>query len=210
LVGAYRVVVADDHALFRQGLKRLLDEHPDVEIVGEACDGRELLGLLAQLSPDLILLDISMPNLRGIDAISEIKKMHPDARILILTMHKEYLCESIAAGADGYFLKSDTDTALFSAIDKVRLGGVYVPPGTSEQPAVDWKEISQAFRRSILTTREREILKLIADGKSNKEIAELLYISAFTVKRHRANLMEKLNLKKSTDLIKYALQKGYV
>ena len=209
-MGAYRIVVADDHALFRQGLRRVLEERPDVEIIGEAGDGLELLDLLTQLAPDLILLDISMPNLRGIEAISEIKRVRPDAKILILTMHKEYLYESIAAGVDGYFLKGETDTALFSAIEKVRRGGVYVPIDLSEQPAMHWKEIRQAFRKSPLTSREREILKLLAEGKSYKEIAEVLYISAYTAKRHRANIMEKLELKTTADLVKYALQKGYI
>jgi DNA-binding NarL/FixJ family response regulator len=210
LMGTYRVVVADDHALFREGLKRVLEEDPDVEIVGEANDGMELLALLPQLTPDLILLDISMPNLRGIEALPEIKRMHPHAKILILTMHREYLYETIAAGADGYFLKSETDTVLFTAMEKVRTGGVFVPAGLSEQPAVDWREISRVLQKPPLTSRETEILKLIAEGKSNREIADVLFISAHTVKRHRTNVMEKLNLKKTADLVKYALQKGYI
>lgn len=209
-MGNYHVMVADDHALFREGLKRVLQECPGVDVVGEAGDGLELLNLLRQSTPDLILLDISMPSLRGIEAIAEIKRMHPATKILVLTMHKEYMYESLAAGADGYFLKRDTDTSLFSAMEKVLRGGVYVPSDFREQTAVDWEEMRQAFRKAPLTSREREVLKLVAEGKSNKEIGEILYISLFTAKRHRANIMEKLKLKKTTDLVKYAFQKGYI
>jgi DNA-binding NarL/FixJ family response regulator len=160
----------------------------------------------------MVILDISMPNLRGIEAIKEIKTVCPDAKILMLTMHndKEYLYQAIAAGADGYFLKKDAHTELFSAIERVRRGKVYVSPSLSEDMAEDWEKIRQGFRKSILTTREIEVLKLIAEGKSNKEIGDLLFISMHTVERHRANIMEKLNFKKTADLVKYAIQKGYI
>jgi len=211
-VDVYRIVIADDHALFRQGLKRSLEEKEDLKVIGEASDGLELLNILNQLSPQLVILDISMPKLRGIEAIREIKATHPDVKVLIITMHQgnEYLYEAIAAGADGYFLKKDATSDLFSAIDKIRQGKVYVSPYFSEQPAVDWEELRQGIQKGSLTTREIEVLKLIAEGKSNQEIADLLFISFHTVHRHRANIMEKLKIRKTADLVKHAIQKGYV
>jgi DNA-binding NarL/FixJ family response regulator len=213
-MGTYRIVVADDHVLFRQGLKGILGGAADLEVVGEAGDGLELLNLLNanKLDPDLVILDISMPNLRGIEVTREIKTIHPNVKILIVTMHKdkEYLLQSLAAGADGYFLKKDADTELFAAIEKIRSGKNYVSPHLSEELADDWEQIRAGFTKPLLTMREKEVLKLIADGKSNKEIADLLFVSVHTVERHRANIMEKLNLKKTADLVKYAIQKGYV
>jgi DNA-binding NarL/FixJ family response regulator len=158
-----------------------------------------------------------MPKLRGLEAIHEIKMIHPDVNILILTMHKdkEYLYLSLSAGAKGYLLKEDADKELFSAIEKIRQGKTYLSPYFSEQLIDDWTQIGREDTKSIfeldpLTTREREVLKLISEGKSNKEIADLLFISVRTVERHRANMMEKLNLKKVTDLVKYAIKKGYI
>jgi DNA-binding NarL/FixJ family response regulator len=213
-MGAYRVVVADDHALFRQGLKGLLRERSDLEVVGEAGDGLELINLLKlhEFDPHLVILDISMPNLRGIEAIREIKTTHHHVKILIVTMHKdkEYLYQALASGADGYFLKKDADTELFAAIEKIRNGKVYVSPHLSENLEDYWEQVRGGFGKPILTTRETEVLKLIAEGKSNKEIADLLFVSVHTVERHRANLMAKLNMKKTADLVKYAVQKGYV
>jgi DNA-binding NarL/FixJ family response regulator len=186
-------------------------------VVGEVDCGLELLKLLQKLVPDLIILDISMPNLRGIEAIHEIRIVHPDVKILILTMHKdkEYLHQAISAGADGYLLKEDADTELSSAIKTIRHGRFYISPLLSEELTDDWIRTWRGksklpIQLESLTIREREVLKLIAEGKSSKEIGELLFISVRTVERHRANIMEKLNLKKTADLVKYAIQKGYV
>jgi DNA-binding NarL/FixJ family response regulator len=216
-VGRYRIVLADDHVLLRTGLKRILEKSANLEVVGEAGNGIELLNLLRKLKADMIILDISMPNLRGIEAIHEIKAIHPGLKTLILTMHKdkEYLHQSISAGADGYLLKEDADTELFSAIKTVREGKIYVSPHLADDLVDDWAKIRRGDAKPVseperLTTREREILKLIAEGKSTKEIADLLCISTRTVEHHRANLMSKLNLKKTADLVKYAIQKGYL
>jgi DNA-binding NarL/FixJ family response regulator len=214
---AYRIVLADDHVLLRQGLKRILEGMADLEVVGEASDGMELLQLLKGLAPHMVILDISMPRLRGIEAIHEIKAIHPDVSILILTMHKdkEYLYLALSAGAKGYLLKEDADKELFSAIEKIRQGKRYLSPSFSDLLVDEWAQAGRQDGRSMpepdrLTIREREVLKLIAEGKTNKEIGDLLFISARTVERHRANMMEKLNLKNATDLIKYAIQKGYI
>ena len=216
-MGSYRIVLVDDHVMFRQGLRRILEERSGFEVVGEVDCGLELLKFLQKLVPDLIILDISMPNLRGLEAIREIKMNHPDVKILVLTMHKdkEYLHQAVSAGARGYLLKEDADSELFSAIDRVREGKIYVSPKLSEELTADWVKFSRgddkpSFEPAKLTTREREVLKLIAEGKSSKEIGELLFISVRTVERHRANIMEKLNLKKTADLVKYAVQKGYI
>ena len=216
-MGAYSIILADDHVLVRQGLKRILEEMPGLEVVGEANDGLELLALLSRRVPDMVILDIFMPNLRGIEAIYEIKKLHRDIKILILTMHtdKEYLYLALSSGAKGYLLKEDADKELFSAIEKVRQGKTYISPHFSEEVINDLVQIGKGeakdvFERDPLTPREREVLKMIAEGKSSKEIAGALFISVFTVNNHRASIMEKLNLNKATDLVKYAIRKGYI
>ena len=213
----YRIVLADDHVLVRQGLKRILEGMAGLEVVGEASDGLDLLNLLSRVTPHMVILDIFMPNLRGIEAIHEIKKIHPDVKVLILTMHKdkEYLYLALSAGAKGYLLKEDADKELFSAIEKLQQGKTYVSPYFSEEIVDDLVQIGRAdgkaiFEIDLLTSREREVLKLIAEGKSSKEIAALLFISVSTVNNHRASIMEKLNLNKATDLVKYAIRKGYV
>jgi len=203
--------------LVRQGLKRILDGARDLEVIGEAADGLELLDLLNHLNPDMVILDVSMPRLRGIEAIHEIKTMRPGVSILMLTMHKdkEYLYLALSAGAKGYLLKEDADRDLFFAIEKIRQGKTYVSPNLSEELLDDLVQIGKgegkpSFEIDPLTTREREVVKLIAEGRSSKEIADLLFISVRTVDNHRANIMEKLNLKKAADLVKYAIQKGYI
>lgn len=213
----YRIILADDHVLIRQGLKRILEKAPGIEIIGEASDGLALLHLLNKLTPNLVLLDISMPNLRGLEAIREIKATHSTIKVLMLTMHKEieYFHQAISAGANGYVLKEDADTELFSAIEKIRQGKIYISPVLSHDLADDWAQIRRGDHKPFsepktLTLRERQVLKLIAESKSSKEIADLLFISVRTVERHRANLMDKLGLKKTADLVKYAIQKGYV
>lgn len=213
----YSIILADDHALFRKGLKGIIERAPGLEVTGEAGDGIELLKLLGASAPDMVILDISMPNLRGIETLREMKAKHPDVKTLVLTMHKDkgYLRQSISAGADGYMLKEEADPALFAAIEKLRQGGMYVSPQLADDMVVDWARIRRDdLRRTLeseaLTMREREVLKMIAEGKSSKEIADLLNISPRTVDRHRSNIIDKLNIRNVADLVKYAIQKGYV
>ena len=213
----YKIILADDHALFREGLKRILAEERDLKVVGEVADGLELLKILHNVKPDIIILDITMPNIRGIEAIQEIKTIHPESKILVLTMHreKEYLHQAISSGAHGYLLKEDADSELFSAIDKVKQGKIYISPKLSEYLTEDWARIHRgdhelASEIEPLTTREREIIKLVAEGKSSKEVASLLHISIRTVEHHRANIMNKLDLKNIAELIRYAIQKNYI
>jgi len=214
-VEPYRVVLADDHLLFREGMKRLIEEMPDVEVIGEASDGLELLTLLKELNPDLAILDISMPNLRGIEAAREIKALHPRTKVLILTMHKskEYLYHSISAGAKGYLLKENSDAELFSAIKTIRNGGIYLTHTMAGELGEDLSQILDGkgqIPHEPLTTREREVLKLIAEGKSNNEIADLMYISRRTAENHRANIMKKLKARKPADLVRYAVERGII
>jgi DNA-binding NarL/FixJ family response regulator len=211
-----RIILADDHVLLRQGVRKILSENTRLEVVGEAGDGLELLRLIKTQAPDIVILDISMPHLRGIEAIREMRAMQPGLRILVLTMHREsdYLFQAISAGADGYLLKEDAEKDLFSAIESVSQGRIYISRFLAEESRRDWVQIRRAAGQAPsgdpLTSREREVLKLIAEGKSSREIGQLLYISHRTVERHRANMMEKLNVNKTADLIRYALAKGYV
>lgn len=211
----YRIVLADDHKIFRSGVKKIIDEIDRLSVVGEVGDGLELIALLKHSMPDMVILDISMPNLRGIETAREIKILNPKLKILILTMHKnkEYLYRCLAAGAEGYLLKEDTDAELFSAIKTIREDGVYISPILSMGLAEDLAKICAGTEKvpiEQLSVREREVLTLIGEGKTRKEIADILYISVHTVGHHRANILKKLNLKKTADLVKYALQKGYI
>jgi len=212
----YRVILADDHVLVRRGLRRILEENQGLEIDGEVGDGLELLNLLNKTNPDMVILDVSMPNLRGIEAIPEIHRVRQDIKVLILTMHneEEYLYQAISAGADGYLLKEDAEKELFSAIENIRNGRVYISPSLADQSMQNWVRIRRgedsSHETQPLTIRQREILKLIAEGKSNKEIGDLLCISVRTVERHRANMMSKLNVRKTAELVQYALRKHYI
>jgi DNA-binding NarL/FixJ family response regulator len=211
----YRIVLADDHALFRLGMKKVLSERADLEIVGEAKDGLDLLAVLRKANPQIVILDISMPHLRGIEAIHEIKQAYPAVKVLMLTMHRDpdYVFQAISAGADGYLLKEDAERDLFLAIDTVRKSQIYLSRLVEEESRQDWVQMRRGTKSAVftepLTVRERQVLKLIAEGKSSKEIGDLLYISHRTVERHRANMTEKLNLSKTADLIRYAIQKSY-
>ena len=211
----YRIVLADDHNILRQGLKRIILERDDLEVIGEARDAIELFSLLRKVVPHMVILDISMPNIRGIEATREIKSMAPKIKVLILTMHKDkdYFYHAMWAGAHGYLLKEDADSEIFSAIDAIRGGGIYVSPLLARELTGDWVKICRGELKppsECLTTREREVLKLVAEGKSNKDISVLLFISSRTVDHHRASIMGKLNITNVVDLVKYAINKGYV
>jgi len=204
-MGGYRIMLADDHALFRQGVKKIIEGVADLEVTGEAGDGLELLSLMEKESPMMVILDISMPRLRGIEVVREVKKRSSEVKVLVLTMHREYLHQALSAGAEGYLLKEDADRELFSAIDKIRQGRSYVSPRLREELAEDEVPLPEP-----LSARETEVLNLIAGGKSNREIADILYISVRTVEAHRATILSKLNLRNTADLVRYAIEKGFV
>jgi DNA-binding NarL/FixJ family response regulator len=210
----YRIVLADDHRMFRAGIRQLIQEAPGLEVAAEVGDGMALLDRLKESVPDLVLLDISMPNLRGIEAAAEIKSLYPEVKILVLTMHKrrEYCLQCLAAGADGYLLKEDADVELFSAIDAIRQGRVYISPLLSHEVMTDFVSMAQGRLKlpdDPLSVREREVLQLIGEGKSSKEIGDLLFISPRTVEHHRTNIMKKLHLRGAADLIRYAVEREY-
>lgn len=210
----FRILLADDHAMFRQGVRRLLEEIPGVEVVGEAGDGLELLQLLKRLAPHLIVLDLSMPRLRGVEALYEIKSSCPAAKVLVLTMHKEreYLYHALKAGAEGFLVKEDAVEELQAAVKALRRGNKYFSPRMAPEIQEMLAEEFQGRRRGaeeVLSLREKQVLKLIAEGKSSKEIADLLFISQRTVHNHRNNILRKLKLKRITDLVRYAVEKGY-
>lgn len=211
-----RIVLAEDHTILREGLRALLSADPDFEIIGEAQDGREAVRCVEKLEPDLLLMDLSMPRMSGMDAIREIKKRYPEIKIIALTVHKteEYLLNTLQAGADGYVLKDATHDELVLAIKNVMGGKSYLSPGVSEKVIEGYLEGRQSNRSMSpwerLSQREREVLKLIAEGYKNKEIAEDLCISLKTVEKHRANLMKKLDLHNAAALTVYAVQKGLV
>ncbi len=211
----YRIVLADDHAMFRQGVKRILKDAKNLQVVGEASDGLELLEVSKETTPDMVILDISMPNLRGLEATREIKILSPHVKVLILTMYrdKEYAFGAISAGAEGYLLKEDADTELFIAIEKIRQGGRYISPilaGELTHALIHTRDEERPeFTSNRLTLREKEVLKLIAEGKSHQDIADLLYISIRTVDHHRANIMRKLNIRDTANLTKFAIREGY-
>ena len=202
------IVLADDHVMFRKGVKRIIEETPGLKVTGEANDGLELLRLLKTQEPKLVLLDISMPYLRGLEATREIKQLYPRVKVILLTMHryKEFIQQALEAGADGFLLKEDADFELLRAIQAVREGGKFISPLLSTELAD--LALRDKPADDPLTIREKTIIQLLAEGKTSKDIADLLYISVFTVRRHRDNIMRKLNIKKLADLIKYALSRG--
>ncbi len=210
------IVLADDHTILREGLRALLTADPSFEIVGEARDGREAVRCVERLGPDLLLMDLSMPRMSGMDAIREIKKRYPETKIIALTVHKteEYLLTTLQAGADGFVLKDATHGELIRAIKSVMGGKSYLSPGVSEKVIEGYLEGKKSNRSlstwDSLSQREREVLKLIAEGYKNKEIAEDLCISLKTVEKHRANLMKKLDLHNAAALTVYAVDKGLV
>ncbi|MFC1951712.1 response regulator [Chloroflexota bacterium] len=211
-----RVFLADDHIILREGIRSLLEKVPDLEIVGEASDGVEAMAKVAQSVPDVVLMDITMPILNGLEATQRIKQKNPQIKVLILTMHEtdQYLSGMLQAGASGYVVKTTTTSELISAIRAVQQGGVYLYPSITRMLVDDYLQRAKGGEGKNsyegLTSREREILMYIAEDKKNKEIADLLGISVRTVQSHRTNLMDKIGAHDRTELVKYAISKGII
>ena len=210
------VLIAEDHTLIREGLRALLSSHPDLEVIGEAADGREAIRQAEKLSPALVLMDLSMPRMGGVEAIREIKKKWPNIKVLALTVNdsEEYVLAALQAGAEGYILKDCSHAELIQAIRDVLDGKRVLSPSISEKVIEGYlagkKGESIQTPWDTLTQREREVLKLIGEGNKSKEIADYLCISLHTVEKHRSNLMEKLNLHSVSALVSYAIEKGLV
>jgi len=210
-------MIADDHAVLRDGLRLLLSSYPQFEVIGEADDGMTAVATALQIKPDVLLLDIAMPNMRGIEAILELKRLEPEIKILVLSMHdrEEYVLQAMKNGADGYILKKSAAAELVAALNHVISGEIYLSPSVSRHLVRNWlrDEESMAGVSRVdteLSERERTVLKLIAEGRSNKEVASLLHISAKTVETHRARIMSKLELRTVPDLVRYAIKSGLV
>jgi two-component system, NarL family, response regulator NreC len=211
-----RILVADDHDIVRAGLKSLLERQEDIEIVGEAADGREVVRLAEQFNPSIIVTDIAMPQLNGIDAAAQILRRDPDIKIIILSMYadEEFLVRALTAGVKGYLLKDAVQADLVRAVRAVATGRSFFSPAIAQTLAEDYvrqlqhKGLEDSYE--LLTEREREILQLLAEGKSNKEVATVLNVSPYTVETHRMHLMQKLNLHNTAEIVLYAVRKKIV
>ena len=212
----HTIVIAEDHQLFREGLKSMLNKRDDIEVIGEAKDGIKAVKLIRKLKPDLVLLDLSMPKMGGISVLKDVKRELPDTRILLLTIHEsdQYVLEAFDAGADGYCIKDSSRQELMLAIESVLQGKTYISPGISDQVMEGFlsnrKRLKEKTSWDTVTQREREVLKLLAEGHSNKEIGKFLHISVKTVEKHRANLIDKLDLHNVAQLTAYAIKQGLV
>jgi len=214
-VNALRILIADDHELARNGIRCVLETHAGWEVCGEATDGREAVELAGKLKPDVILLDIGMPNLNGLDATRQILAIMPEARILILTVHdsEQVVREVLAAGARGFLLKSDAGRDLLAAVEALQNRRTFFTPKVAQMMLEGYlrpQEESGASPQCVLTPREREVIQLVAEGKSTKEIATVLCLSVKTAETHRTNLMRKLNLHSVADITLYAVRNGIV
>ncbi len=211
MLGKLRIVIADDHTLVRAGMVTLLARMRDVEVVGEAADGRAALRMVKELKPDIALMDISMPELNGLDAAGKMHQDSPATRVIILSMHanEEYVAQALKAGAAGYLLKDAATTELDMAVKVVAQGQFYLSPAISRQ-VVENLLHGGPTGLDVLSPRQREILQLVAEGNSTRDIAETLHLSVKTIETHRAQLMERLDIHDVAGLIKYALRKGLI
>lgn len=211
-----RLLIAEDHTIVRDGLRSLVEPQADLEIVGEAGDGMEAIRCVNRTNPDLVILDINMPKMDGISVLREIKKQSPGTKILALTMHKdeEYILETFRSGADGYCIKTSSSEEVLSAIRIVLSGKQFVSPDISDKVLEGYLEGKRTIKKESswdrLTQREKEVLKLVGEGYQNKAISDYLCISIKTVEKHRANIMEKLDLHSASALTAYAIEKGLV
>lgn len=210
------VVIAEDHQLFREGLKALLASNPSLQIIGEAQDGLEAISQIRKHTPDLLILDLSMPRLGGISVVNDVRNQYPDMKILVLTIHEsdQYVLETFKAGVNGYCIKDASRKELQMAIDSVLAGKTFISPGIADEVMEGYlsgsKRLKEKSDWETITQREREVLKLLAEGYMNKEIGDLLNISTKTVEKHRANIMSKLDLHNAAALTAYAIEQGLV
>jgi len=207
-----KVLIVDDHALLREGIRSLLASHDDIEVVGEAANGSEAIEKVREVDPDVILMDIAMPVMDGLEATRRIRKQNPNIKIIILTQYdrKDYVLSSIKSGASGFIPKNVIISELVSAIRTAHSGDAFLHPSVAKMVIEDYLRQVEPSPYDRLTDREREVLKLVAEGLTNQEIADLLSVSVKTVLGHRTSLMEKLVIHNRTELIKYAIRKGLI
>jgi DNA-binding NarL/FixJ family response regulator len=210
----HRILIVDDHTLLRAGLRALLLQDVGFEVVGEAENGRDAIRAVGQLTPDLVLMDLTMPGMNGIEAITEIKRRYPEVRVLVMTLHtaEDYIHASLKAGADGYILKDATHEEFRIAMRSVLLGKTYLSMDVSAKVVTGYlgggKNSGSSSIYDSLTHREREVLKLVAEGKTNKIMADYLHLSVKTVEKHRSNLMSKIDVHNASGLTAFAIEKG--
>ncbi|HEY7386976.1 MAG TPA: response regulator transcription factor [Bryobacteraceae bacterium] len=212
----FRVLIADDHGIVRQGLRALLEKSPEISVVGEASDGREAVRLAAELRPNIVVMDIAMPLLNGVDATSQILGRDPDVKVIILSMHSDesYILRALSAGAKGYLLKDSAEGDILPAVETVAKGRPYFSPVIASTLLDEYlqtmkkNKVRDSF--DLLTDREKEVLQLLAEGKSNKEVAALLNLSPYTIDSHRTSLMQKLNLHNTAEIVLYAVRKNII
>lgn len=206
-----RILLADDHAVVRNGFRMILNAQEDMEVVGEAANGRQVIDLAMELQPDLVVMDVTMPELNGIEATRRICETAPRTRVLALSMHKDavYVREILRAGAKGYLLKDSSEGDLLAAVRAVARGDGYLSPPVADAVLNDYrKHVTNPL--DLLTSREREVLQWIAEGRTNKEIAQGLNLSVYTVEAHRGRIMEKLNLHSTGELVRFAVRNGVI
>ena len=211
-----KVLIADDHGVVRKGLRLLLEQYPELEVVGEAANGRDVVRLATELAPEIVLMDVAMPLLNGIDAAEQVRRANPQIGVIMLTMHADegYVLRALNAGVKGYLLKESAEDDLLRAIRAVSQGKPFFSPAITETLLEDYMRVlkqeglSDTFE--LLTAREKEVLQLLAEGKSNKEVAAILEVSLYTVESHRTNLMQKLNLHNTAEIVLYAVRKNLV
>lgn len=215
-MGKVRILIADDHGIVRKGLRLQLEQREEFEVVGEASDGREAVRMAEELSPDVVIMDIAMPSLNGIDAASQMLKRRADTKVIILSMHSDesYLNRALSVGVKGYLLKETADLDLGRAVQSVAQGKVFFSPAIATTLLEDYmRQLQQRGLQDsyeLLTDREKEILQLLAEGKSNKEVASALELSTYTVETHRTHIMQKLNLHSTADIVLYAVRKKII
>ena len=211
-----RILIADDHGIVRKGLRLQLEQHSDFEVVGEATEGREAVRMADELAPDVVIMDIAMPNLNGIQATTQVVKKNPQIAVIILSMYSDetYLMRTLAAGAKGYLLKDSADVDLHRAVEVVAQGKPFFSPAIADTLLEDYmRQLQQRGLQDsydLLTEREKEILQLVAEGKSNKDVASILNLSTNTVETHRTRIMQKLDLHSTAEIVLYAVRKGII
>ena len=216
VTGVVRILLADDHTVMRAGLRLLLERHEHFEVVGEAADGREAVEIATEQKPDVVVMDVAMPHLNGVEAARQILSRNPDIAIVMLSMHSDesYVLRSLKAGARAYLLKDSAEADLIAAIQAIIEGRSFFSPGVRALLKEDYIYRLQKFGADdtyeLLTAREREVLQLVAEGRSNKEVASLLGLSLYTVETHRTHILQKLNLHSVPELILYAVRKGII
>jgi len=210
MIRKLRIVLVDDHALVRQGFRMILNQEPDLEVVGETGNGQDAVRLVEEVKADIAILDIAMPGMNGVEVTRLLRQNSPQCKVLVLSMHRDavYVRETLRSGASGYILKDCIDHDLLTAVRAVAAGQSFLSPEVARTVLEDYQQVEDPF--DLLTAREREVMQMLAEGKVAKEVATALDVSVYTVDAHRGRIMKKLGVKSSTELVRYAMRKGLI